>query len=128
MADVNDPLWTTHTQSDLIDRVRELEGLLAATTRQLESVQRELADATDALSTPMLELAEVETPAHLAEIDAAIARLAGWLGDDGETGVDDLLVIVKDSGSTAVELIANAIASLAAARDRLSPKPLPPIR
>lgn len=113
---------------NLHGRVRELEGLLAGCTRQLEQCQRELAEALDALDQqPLSELAEVQQPAHLAALEAAIERLAGMLSD-AETDADDLITADGDLPEARVEVIADAIRTLSQAHQAIAPKPLPPIR
>lgn len=124
MPDVTDLLWQ-ESQGDLIDRVHELEGLLASTTRQLESVQRELANAREELDTTYpVTLAELKVPEHLAALDAATERLALDLSN---AGAEADLWQHTDQGETRLAVLASSINLVAAARDRLTPKPLPPL-
>lgn len=114
MAALDDPLWASD-KDELIDRIHELEGLLASTTRMLEACERELADER-VLPTP-LKPAE---PAHLTRLDQAITRLAGLLCDDG-THMDELWT-PDGNHEPRVAVIADAVMTLASARDRLTPK------
>lgn len=115
------------TNGELKERVAELEGLLASTTRRLEACQRELVDANDALDAqPIVTLGTVETAPHVAAVEVAIARLAGLLRDD-VTDHDDLWLSTEQS-EPRLEVLADAIRTLATAHQAITPKPLPPIR
>lgn len=80
MADVADALWGTG-EAGLIDRVRELEGLLAGTTAQLECKERELADATDHATVLEAELATRPIPGELQTIEVATSPACSALDD-----------------------------------------------
>lgn len=123
MPAVDDPLWGTHDRGALIDRVHELEGLLASTTRRLERTDRELAAALEPDSQDRASLlGEQVMPEHLVRLDNAIERLAIYLtGADG----DNDLWLASPAGESRLAVLANAIGNLAAARDRLTPRPLP---
>lgn len=125
MADTEDTLWG-EDKSELIDRVHELEGLLASTTRRLEASQRDAATLRDELDDlPTTELVIGEPPAHLARLDEAIARLAIDLATGGS---ESDLWMHTDTSEPRLAILAAAIQSLAIARERLTPKPFPPIR
>lgn len=110
-------------------RVRELEGLLAGCTRQLEQCQRELAEALDALEQqPLSELAEVQQPAHLAALEGAIAALAGAIRDAEGDAFGELFEMPdRDAGETRLVMMARSVQTLAQAHQMVTPKPLPPI-
>jgi hypothetical protein len=66
MADAEDRLWKDD-KAVLIDRVRELEGLLAGVTRQLEQAHRRVADPERLLASR----ASRDAIAYAGTIDAA---------------------------------------------------------
>lgn len=111
MADATDPLWQG-SRGELIDRVHELEGLLAGVTRQLEDEQRRRAEEL-----PTTLTLETRVPAELVALEDAIEAIAGRITNDVQSvNVDDLATL------------ALAVANLAGAHDRMTPKPLSPIR
>lgn len=111
-------------------RVRELEGLLAGCTRQLEQCQRELAEALDALEQqPLSELVIGEQPAHLAALEGAIERLAGMVRDAEGDAIGELFEMPdRDSGETRLELLAKGLRDISQAHQTVTPRPLPAIR
>lgn len=114
-------------------RIEELEGLLRETTRRLEATERKLAvaDAEVERLDVLLEIDGEDTPTpmalrapHLAAVETAIERLAGLLRDD-VTDHDDLWIVEGDQRETRIEVLADAIDTLATAHLRLAPKPPP---
>lgn len=104
-------------------RVRELEGLLASTTRQLEACQRDLADALSELEREpdTFDLTADVVP-HVAAVEAAIERLAGAVTNAG--GESELWQHTEQSETRLAELT-DAIRTLSQAHQAISPKPLP---
>lgn len=131
MANVNDALWS-ESRGELIDRIRELEGdgdttatigRLRAELAEARALIDEQADALERRSAVTLETL-ADAP-HLSRLDGALGVLAAMIDDDEE---GDILQALDGTGETRLAVVASAIASLANARERLTPRPLPALR
>lgn len=109
------------TPEELLRAARQLEGLLASTTRRLEERERELAEMQDELDGGGLS-GPAPLALHLSRIDQAMTRLASVLCDDVTEDADELWTPDGDLPESRVEVISDAILTLANARDRLTPK------
>lgn len=140
MADPTDELWQK-SRGELIDMVRDLlegaedEGTqadLAASRAEVARLVGELgradelvAEQAEALErVPTVTLETLADAPHLARLDAALGVLAAMIDDDEE---GDILQATGDTGETRLAVVASAILSLANARERLTPRPLPPL-
>lgn len=110
-------------------RIEELEGLLASTTARLEDTERELRDAEIDRDTAQRIAARVEnleidvgqSTVHLAALDRAIERVGTTIATAGAEA--DWWVMVE--AESRLSILCSAALTLAAARDKVTPKPAP---